>query len=200
MSFITDPEMKADMNGTREQFLDRKFKRYVKDDPRYQDLRDKLFSIGGTVYVPQPEEAFEELLTRGQIFRDKKPIRYACKTAALEQKFGLRRYSSDCHANIAYDYVRFCGKGFKIVTGYAIAHFDGDWRQHSWGLWKGHVVESTVLRRLYYGYVLTPEESVNFVFQVASDILEKDSQLTDKAYAFNRLVGKVVEQYDRKKK
>lgn len=196
MSQDIDYEMKAEMSGTREEFLDRRFKRFLKGDSRYQDLKNKLLSIGGKIVVLQPEPALDELLSRGKVFKDKKPIRYVCKTAVEEQKFGLRLYSSECHTNIAYDYVRFCGKGFKIVTGWAISYFDGDWRQHTWGLWKGHVVESTVLRRLYYGYALTPEESVQFVFSNAPAILDgEEMELTKKATAFNRLVGKVVNKY-----
>lgn len=188
-----EAEWKALVNGTREQFLERKFKRFLKIDPRYKDLRDKLFSLGGTAFVPISDPHLEKILECGKVFKDKNPIRWICKTAKEEQKSGLRCYSSDCHTNIAYDYVRFCGQGFKIATGWALAYFDGDWRQHSWGIWKGHVVESTVLRRMYYGYVLSPEESVEFVFNNAPDILNgKEIEIIAKATVFNKLVGKVV--------
>jgi hypothetical protein len=192
-SIDIDPEMKALMEGRREKFLTSKFKRFLKINPRYQALKDKLMSIGGTAFIPMPDDNIEEILSRGQIFKDKKPIRWICKTAKEEQKHGLRCYSSDCHANISYDYVRFCGQGFKIVTGWALAYFDGDWRQHSWGIWKDHVVESTVLRRLYYGYMLTPEESVEFVFSNAPGIADgAEIERIKEATAFNNLVGKIV--------
>lgn len=192
-----DPDMNAELealsNNTREKFLEHKYKQLLRNNPLYKDLKDKLLSVGGKLIVPQFEPHIEELLQCGKTFKDKKPIQYVCATASEESKYGLRRYSSECHTNISYDFVRFCGDGFKIVTGWALCYFDGDWRQHTWGLWKGHVVESTVKRRLYFGIELNTGDAVNFVFSNAPDILHgKELGLIKEAKHFNKLVKNII--------
>ena len=64
---------------------------------------------------------------------------------------------SKCHANSANlweqnkDITRIC-------TGYALSK-DGMWRQHSWLVWhkarSNQIVETTVKRIAYYGFVMT---------------------------------------------
>ena len=179
------------MYKKRKEFLNHRFKRLLKIDIRYQDLNKKLLSIGGEIVVPMPEPHLEEILNRGQIYKDKNSIHY---------EKGLRTYPSECHINISYDYVRFCGKDFKIITGWALSS-DGYWRQHTWGLWKGHIIESTVSRMLYFGYELNSEESVQFVFSNALNILNgKEIKLIKKAKVFNKLVGDIITNVKRKDK
>jgi hypothetical protein len=56
-----------------------------------------------------------------------------------------------CHETIA---IAWCdGKLDAIVTGYGLSD-DGLWRQHSWGLSDGVVVEPTEERLAYFGVEL----------------------------------------------
>ncbi len=71
-----------------------------------------------------------------------------------------------CHSNSAYLYHKN-PKKYKIVTGYGLSE-DFVWRCHSWlveplknGQFK--VVETTLPRIAYYGYILTDEEALEFV-------------------------------------
>ena len=56
----------------------------------------------------------------------------------------------DCHTN-TYELVRDGGAEYN-VTGLAVLHSDGPWREHSWGLSERTVIETTVPRDAYYGY------------------------------------------------
>ena len=58
--------------------------------------------------------------------------------------------SSSCHRNVASVWIR---KEFGIVgiaTGYALSD-DGLWRQHSWGVLRNGVLETTQEKLKYFG-------------------------------------------------
>lgn len=76
----------------------------------------------------------------------------------------LHGQKSQCHRNVADKYKKLSSSGFKIVSGYAL--YDDEWVQHSWGLNKnGDILETTGNEyQLYYGYILTDEESDDFCF------------------------------------
>ena len=69
---------------------------------------------------------------------------------------------SRCHDNVAKLYSYSRPRIDAIVTGYALSK-DGLWRRHSWGLRKGKVIETTELRKRYFGKVLDANESQEFV-------------------------------------
>lgn len=111
-------------------------------------LRDKLLSLGGDeACMPALEEDIEKILSRGQLW-------YGDRLLFME---GQR---SHCHSNSAYlwDANR---KNTCIATGYALTN-DGMWRQHSWLIHirprKNEVVETTVRRIAYFGFVMTIDE------------------------------------------
>lgn len=109
-------------------------------------LRECLLSMGGVfALVFDSEFDTDNILSRGRLF----------STAGLRMKLGR---ASRCHQNVATLYAK--GK-LKICTGYALSD-DGLWRQHSWGLDRGTIVETTEVRVLYFGYELNDYESILF--------------------------------------
>jgi hypothetical protein len=69
--------------------------------------------------------------------------------------------SSSCHQNVAS---LWRGRKFGIVgiaTGYALSE-DGLWRQHSWGVLRDGVLETTETRAKYFGIVLQGEKADHF--------------------------------------
>lgn len=116
----------------------------VQSQPLLGPLYDTLLSIGGHAVAPRYEEDVEKLVDRGHVMSPK----------------GLKMMEGDaraCHSNSARLYE---SNPVEIVTGYGLS--DHVWRQHSWVLWNGKVVETTVRREKYFGFVLTPEEAADF--------------------------------------
>jgi hypothetical protein len=97
-----------------------------------------------------------------------------CKRLLKDGQFWLGRSAkmmkgetSQCHANSAelYD-INKNNFDVRICTGYALSD-DGMWREHSW-LIRHHersneIIETTVKRVCYFGWVLTPEECTTAV-------------------------------------
>ena len=115
-----------------------------------QALVDGLLAWGGDrVLVPLHEPDLGALRTRGQLWTGKGHVR--CPGEA-----------SRCHGNAAAlweanpDLVL-------LATGYALSD-DGLWRQHSFAVQARprRIVETTVPRVAYFGFVLTTKESGRF--------------------------------------
>ncbi len=71
--------------------------------------------------------------------------------------------SSSCHQNVASIWTQ---KKFGIVgvaTGYALSD-DGLWRQHSWGILREGLLETTEARLKYFGVVFQGEKADFFAF------------------------------------
>lgn len=121
--------------------------RWKNEDPGLVRLRNILLNIGGKEVVPIYEPDTSKLLTRGHVI-NKENIRMD----------NMR--DSKCHSNVAYMYGE--NDSVKIATGWALSE-DGLWRQHSWGLTKSDIVETTKKRCVYYGIALDDDESEEFV-------------------------------------
>jgi hypothetical protein len=68
---------------------------------------------------------------------------------------------SMCHGN-ALGLWLASGGGVRVATGYALSD-DGLWRQHSWALVDGRLVETTPCPRLrYFGFELSHAEAEEF--------------------------------------
>ena len=131
-------------------FLSPMIEAAIMDEPKLEELRDKILELGGSeVNVTQREPHLDELLERGQVFYGKGSKR--CPGEA-----------SQCHTNVAALWVHD-RKQIRIVTGYALSK-DGLWRQHSWALdgRDNKVIETTIPRLLYYGVVLSDGEAEEF--------------------------------------
>jgi hypothetical protein len=68
---------------------------------------------------------------------------------------------SRCHENVARVWTRKRHGVLGIGTGYALSD-DGLWRQHSWGVRREGVLETTVPRTKYFGLLLQEEEADGF--------------------------------------
>lgn len=113
--------------------------------PRMALLQDRLLGLGGAetcfFYMPW---SLDKLLERGEVFSP--PI------------IRVKGKRSQCHDN-ACRLWRRAPKRYRIVNGYGLSD-DGIWREHSWCLNKqGKVVETTEPRLIYFGFVLTEDES-----------------------------------------
>jgi len=109
------------------------------------------FGGAGVVYLG-PEPDLDELFARGQLW----PGTRAEHVPGRE---------SQCHRNSSLYWARNMGSAL-IATGYALSE-DGLWHQHSWCIDVGadgtpRIIESTVPRVAYFGFVMTAEESAEF--------------------------------------
>jgi len=131
-------------------FLRKKASDIIRKSPLHAKLRDALLSMGGeeVVLLPQRKASIEKILKRG--------------FAQAGKKVKIRRGErSRCHANAAALWKENPGE-VRIVTGYALTKDDGLWRQHTWALKKGRIVETTVKRSVYFGCALSRKESERF--------------------------------------
>jgi len=123
-------------------------------DSSLESLKNRLLDIGGwAVCLPKIEEDLYEIMTRGRKFAG--------------QSIVMRGEDCACHSNSAclWDANR---ESLYICTGYALSK-DGMWRQHSWCVkptkrtWR--VIETTLKRVQYYGYIMTEAEAENFYWE-----------------------------------
>lgn len=125
--------------------------RYTGGGAQIEKLRSGLLKFGGSfTLIPGMEEDLEKLIARGQLWG---------ATGKM-----LRGAQSQCHSNSALAWESNQDKLF-LATGYALSE-DGLWRQHSWCInprpRSVQVVETTVERQLYFGFVMTLEETIEF--------------------------------------
>ncbi len=128
-----------------------------KDREGHQVLIDRLLSLGGSGVAILLEEDLEKLLTRGT----------ACKGTKARLKKGR---DCRCHGNSA-DLWKSNKQKYRVATGWALSR-DGCWRQHSWVVeplvnWDNsgyQIIETTVRRVAYYGFMLTEEECEKFYY------------------------------------
>jgi len=111
-------------------------------------LRDRLLTFGGEQgCMPTIEEDLEQIEERGQLW-------YGDRIKMMKGE------GSQCHYNscMCWDVNR---DKVHIATGYGLS-IDGLWRQHSWLILnrprKNIVVETTIPRVAYFGFVMTDEE------------------------------------------
>lgn len=114
-----------------------------------QELKELLLDIGGWgACVPKIEPDLKKILARGRRFPGR--------------SISMKGEPSRCHSNSAYcwDENR---ESCLVCTGYALTR-DGMWRQHSWLYTNNRrVVETTVKRIQYFGYIMTPGECEQFL-------------------------------------
>ncbi len=153
------PGFKA-LDPRQADFLIQRHERVAALFPLYGDLRGILLGIGGLeVVMPRYDE-----LSAGQRRRqhyDTQQIISRARTWLGNDLVLSPMKDSNCHVNVAT--VRARGRG-TIATGFALSE-DGLWREHSWlTLDADTVLETTVARLLYHGYVLTRQEQRRFVW------------------------------------
>lgn len=131
------------------------WKNFINENVYNRKLEDKLLSIKNGIikFGADTEEEIEFILNRGIVFENV----FATKKKGEENR---------CHKNVSIFYsnalLKMKKSNWKIMNGYAF--HDGVWVSHSW-LINGDQISETVKTKfiVYYGYILTPEESEIFV-------------------------------------
>ena len=133
-------------------------RKYRFENADLEPLKQMLLGIGGwAVCLPFKEPDLHHLLQRGRRF----PGRSISVTGR----------PSDCHSNSAALWEMSkegdTFEGVQICTGYALSK-DGVWRPHSWCVYEHDgslkLIETTVKRVQYFGYILDDEEAGSFSF------------------------------------
>ena len=126
--------------------------KHPKMDDNLFTLKEKLLEFAGdAVCLPGYEEDLDKILQFGQFW-----IGNNIKM--------MRGLPSQCHSNSSRCWEANKDK-CRICTGYALSD-DGMWRQHSWVIWmkprSNQIVETTVPRIAYFGFVMTEEQCEEF--------------------------------------
>lgn len=130
--------------------LDDREKLVLETYPQASKIKQSLLSIAGTRVIWIPDTIFEtmaseELDGKGKVF----------DTEGLKIKKGMRNH---CHLNVA----NLCkSKGYGMVTGYGLN--DDYWRQHSWAVDDGKIIETTHKRECYFGIMYDDPHWVDFI-------------------------------------
>lgn len=133
------------MTPQQRSFLRKRLRIAGLKQPEIKLLRKVLLSLGGDEMVAPPgdfERDLEALLKLGHVTAG--PVRLKVMK------------TSNCHGNIQELWNREAKGLVALCTGYALSD-DGLWRQHSWGILREGVLETTEPRAKYFGVVYAPE-------------------------------------------
>ena len=128
------------------------FKKRLEQTPELIPLRNKLLEIGGLEIVPRFENDLTKLMERGS-------------RLDLDVELKLMRRSG-CHENSAILW-RENRRDNKICTGWGLSD-DGLWRQHTWVINNGKIIETTEVRIKYFGVILSEGEAERFAISNSS--------------------------------
>lgn len=129
---------------------------YFKEQPELKTLNEKLLSFGGDmVCFSGTEEDLDKILSRGLLLQ------------GLRSKL-MKGRNSQCHSNSSRLWSVNKEK-VKIVTGYALSKDEDGlrvWRCHTWAIENStnRLIETTIRRKLYFGYILDEDESHEFYY------------------------------------
>ena len=126
------------MTTAQRGFLRRRLREAVAGQPELKDLVKVLLKLDGEfVVAPSWSDPLTmELSVQGFVFGGDVVMRAG--------------RASECHDNVAALW-RARRRGMVgIGTGYALSK-DGLWRRHSWGLLRDGILETTAVRRKYFG-------------------------------------------------
>lgn len=142
------------MTEKQSRLLKRRLRECAEQQPEIEILRKLLLNIGGLQLVapPEPDAALPLLITAGFVMAG--PVQ--CKILK----------ESACHANVARVWGEKHNGLIGIGVGYALSD-DGLWRQHSWGVLREGILETTVERTKYFGILLQHENADSFAQSVA---------------------------------
>jgi|SRR5665213_1339855 len=129
--------------------LARRLRAAIELQPEIGALRTLLLGIGGVEFVAssQIDPDIGALISSGFAMED------------LVECEPMER--SACHANVARLWVADKSDLLGIGTGYALSD-DGLWRQHSWGMRRNGILETTKPRVRYFGIALQGRDADAF--------------------------------------
>ena len=141
--------IKAVITPDRKAFLQRRLRNAAKDQPDLKLLKSLLLKIGGEYLVAPPkfDPDIPMLLRNGFVMSG-------------EIKAKIMR-TSMCHQNVAAAWRNHKTGVVAIATGYALSD-DGLWRQHSWGILRYGILETTEVRIRYFGILLQDARADEF--------------------------------------
>jgi hypothetical protein len=137
------------MTPDQKTFLEGRFRKAIVEQPELKQLKSLLLKIGGDFIVAPPKEDPEvpRLLRAGFLMSG--PILLKPMKASM------------CHQNISAVWTKGRKGLIGIATGYALSE-DGLWRQHTWGVMRDGVLESTEERLKYFGLLLQDSAADHF--------------------------------------
>jgi hypothetical protein len=138
------------MDQEQKLFLRRRLRDASKSQPELKKLKPLLLRFGGDYLVapPKPDPDLLRLLQWGIVTGGRivlKPMK-----------------RSSCHENVSVLWRKRRFGTVGIATGYALSE-DGLWRQHTWGLLRDGILETTATRLVYFGIILQEEKADLFV-------------------------------------
>jgi len=137
----------AFMPDFQREYLEIRRLEHIQIYPEFTLLEQRLLSMGGTMVVPRQEPDQDKILSCGRLWN----------WDNVKIISGVLR---NCHGNVARLW-RSNPKRYRIATGWALSE-DGLWRQHSWIIDGSTLVETTIGRVKYFGFLLTPLEAQQF--------------------------------------
>ena len=152
------PASNVPRSPEQEAFLVRRTAETLAAEPEKGGLYHRLLAVGGdhvVLWVQEPD--LYAILDRGEI-------------QSGDRALLVDGQPSQCHSNSAALWLSDPER-FRLRTGWALSK-DGLWRQHSWvdDVDNGHVVETTELRELYYGFRMTDAEAREFAIENDCDV------------------------------
>ena len=117
--------------------------------PELKLLRCLLLKFGGSYIVAPPAADPDLPIIVSSGFLMHGPVKFK------------KMRSSLCHQNVAALWRKQAHDMVAIATGYALSS-DGLWRQHSWGLLRNGVLETTEERTKYFGILLSASGADHF--------------------------------------
>ncbi len=138
------------MSPEQKRLLKRRLREAESKQPDLKRLKVLLLRFGGEFLVapPRPDPDLPILLESGFLASGPTTLKI------ME--------SSSCHRNVAAVWKAHRFGIVAIATGYALSD-DGLWRQHSWGILRDGVLETTEARLKYFGIVLQGARADSFV-------------------------------------
>jgi hypothetical protein len=142
----------SSMTKEQKQFLSRRLSAATEKQPELIDLKKLLLRLGGGFLVapPKHDPDVSRLLTVGFVMRGVVNLRIMARNS--------------CHQNVAAIWKEKKLDIVGIATGYALSR-DGLWRQHSWGVLRDGLLETTEKRTKYFGILLQGSLADRFVRQ-----------------------------------
>ena len=144
------------LTGQQKSFLDRRLREAAEQQPDLGLLKGLLLGFGGVHLVapPGPDPDLPLLIEAGFVMAGPVVLRAMKK--------------SGCHENLAELWASNEPGVVGIGTGYSLSD-DGLWRQHSWGIRREGILETTASRVKYFGVLLQRRDADMFAIANQAD-------------------------------
>ena len=141
--------MRKKLGKEQREFLEGRFAEWLREQPEAMELRNKLLSIAGQAVVAPPnnyESDMAALLQSGRVISGTPTVKEMSENG--------------CHQNAAKLWRESDQQVFGIGTGFGLN--GGLWRQHTWAMDAGTIIETTGGREIYFGILYYGKEAERF--------------------------------------